>query len=74
METDAVQYKNYRSKRKYHVQSKEKTKQKREHIKMAKRYGLMIFWLFFVVIFMTFEEKHLLEKTLEVPQEYGKSL
>lgn len=54
-------------------EAKAKNKQKRNRIKLAKRYGLLVFWVFSAVVFMVFEEKHLLEKTLEVPQERGKS-
>ena len=53
--------------------AKAKSKQKRQRIRLAKRYGLLVFWVFSAVIFMVFDEKHLLEKTLEVPQERGKS-
>ncbi|KAI8125011.1 hypothetical protein FF38_06800 [Lucilia cuprina] len=54
-------------------EAKAKNKQKRNRIKLAKRYGLLAFWIFSAVVFMAFEEKHLLEKTLEVPQERGKN-
>ncbi|TMW50304.1 hypothetical protein DOY81_004624 [Sarcophaga bullata] len=53
--------------------AKAKSKQKRQRIRLAKRYGLLVFWVFSAVIFMVFEEKYLLEKTLEVPQERGKN-
>uniref|UniRef100_A0A1I8P8M4 Citrate transporter-like domain-containing protein n=1 Tax=Stomoxys calcitrans TaxID=35570 RepID=A0A1I8P8M4_STOCA len=55
------------------VEAKEKMRKKRHRIKMTKRVCLMIFWLFSAVVFMVFEEKHLLEKTLEVPAEKGKN-
>ncbi|KAM7353323.1 hoepel2 [Cochliomyia hominivorax] len=54
-------------------EAKEKMKLRQERIKLAKRYGLLVFWIFSAVIFMVFEEKYLIEKTLEVPQERGKN-
>lgn len=55
------------------AEAKATKKLKRDRIRLTKRYGLLVFWVFSAVIFMVFEEKHLLEKTLEVPQERGKS-
>ncbi|XP_073825258.1 hoepel2 [Musca autumnalis] len=55
------------------VVAKERLKKKRHRIRMTKRVGLMIFWLFSAIAFMVFEEKHLLEKTLEVPADREKN-
>uniref|UniRef100_A0A1A9WKN0 Citrate transporter-like domain-containing protein n=1 Tax=Glossina brevipalpis TaxID=37001 RepID=A0A1A9WKN0_9MUSC len=45
---------------------------KRRRVKFVKRVCLLLFWIFAVVVFMIVEEKHLLEKTLEVPHERDK--
>uniref|UniRef100_A0A1A9UPJ7 Citrate transporter-like domain-containing protein n=1 Tax=Glossina austeni TaxID=7395 RepID=A0A1A9UPJ7_GLOAU len=47
-------------------------KLKRQHVKVTKRICLLLFWIFAVAVFMLVEEKHLLEKTLEVPYERDK--
>ncbi|KAL9929297.1 hoepel2 [Glossina fuscipes fuscipes] len=47
-------------------------KLKRQHVKITKRICLLLFWIFAVAVFMLVEEKHLLEKTLEVPYERDK--
>lgn len=54
-------------------EANERNKLRQERFRLAKRYGLLAFWVFSAVVFMVFEEKRLLEKTLEVPQERGKS-
>uniref|UniRef100_A0A1B0FAW3 Citrate transporter-like domain-containing protein n=1 Tax=Glossina morsitans morsitans TaxID=37546 RepID=A0A1B0FAW3_GLOMM len=47
-------------------------KLKRQHVIVTKRICLLLFWIFAVAVFMLVEEKHLLEKTLEVPYERDK--
>ncbi|XP_054083355.1 P protein [Zeugodacus cucurbitae] len=49
------------------VVAKQKSKERRKRERLIKRSGLLVFWVFAAVVLMIFEEKHLLEKTLEVP-------
>ncbi|CAD6999313.1 unnamed protein product [Ceratitis capitata] len=49
------------------VVAKQKSKERRKREQLIKRSGLLVFWVFAAVVLMIFEEKHLLEKTLEVP-------
>uniref|UniRef100_A0A0A1X4X8 P protein n=1 Tax=Zeugodacus cucurbitae TaxID=28588 RepID=A0A0A1X4X8_ZEUCU len=49
------------------VVAKQKSKEQRKRERLIKRSGLLVFWVFAAVVLMIFEEKHLLEKTLEVP-------
>ncbi|XP_011213641.2 P protein [Bactrocera dorsalis] len=49
------------------VVAKQKSKERRKRERLIKRGGLLIFWVFAAVVLMIFEEKHLFEKTLEVP-------
>lgn len=55
------------------VVAKQKSKERRKRERLIKRGGLLVFWVFAAVVLMIFEEKHLLEKTLEVPWNKTKS-
>ncbi|XP_067625338.1 uncharacterized protein [Eurosta solidaginis] len=55
------------------VVAKQKSKERRKREQLIKRGGLLVFWLFAAIVLMIFEEKHLLEKTLAVPQNKTKS-
>lgn len=55
------------------VVAKQKSKERRKRERLIKRSGLLVFWVFAAVVLMIFEEKHLLEKTLEVPRNKTKS-
>ncbi|XP_022226719.1 P protein [Drosophila obscura] len=50
-----------------------RSKEQRQWDKLWKRLGLLFFWLLAAVVLISVGEKHLLEKTLDVPQgEHGK--
>ncbi|XP_030383085.1 P protein [Scaptodrosophila lebanonensis] len=53
--------------RRTHHKSK-RSKEQRKRDKVWKRMGLLVFWIFAAVVLITVDEKHLLEKTLEVPR------
>ncbi|XP_067624345.1 P protein-like isoform X2 [Eurosta solidaginis] len=55
------------------VVAKQKSKERRRREQLIKRGGLLVFWLFAAIVLMIFEEKHLLEKTLAVPQNKTKN-
>ncbi|XP_020806015.1 P protein [Drosophila serrata] len=58
--------------RRLHHKSK-RSKEQRQRDKLWKRGGLLIFWLLAAVVLISVGEKHLLEKTIDVPQgEQGK--
>ncbi|XP_017043964.1 P protein [Drosophila ficusphila] len=58
--------------RRIHHKSK-RSKEQRQRDKLWKRGGLLLFWLLAAVVLISVGEKHLLEKTIEVPQgERGK--
>lgn len=58
--------------RRIHHKSK-RSKEQRQRDKLWKRGGLLVFWLLAAVVLITVGEKHLLEKTIDVPQgEQGK--
>ncbi|XP_017095869.3 P protein [Drosophila bipectinata] len=58
--------------RRIHHKSK-RSKEQRQRDKLWKRGGLLVFWLLAAVVLITVGEKHLLEKTIDVPQgEEGK--
>ncbi|XP_037960681.1 P protein [Teleopsis dalmanni] len=55
------------------IEAKQKSAKRRYKIKLLKRAGLLVFWIFAACLLMIRDEKHLIEKTLEVPQYKGKN-